>query len=215
MRNLKLTVRLKKIRDLYSGINVSKKSYQPGTNAVKDEKSELVADSYSILATWRNYFSQVWNVHGVNDVRHTEIHTAEPQVPEQSAFEMEMVTETLKSHKSPGSDQIPAELIKAGDRTIGYKTHKLTIFTWNKKEMPEEWREAIIVHIYNNKTNCSNYKGTSLLPTTYKILSNILLSRLTPYTEEIIGDHQGGKKWEYNEAMHQLFIDFQDSLEFS
>jgi len=58
------------------------------------------------------------------------------------------------------------------------------------------------------------------------ILSNILLSRLSPYTEEIIGDHQCGfrrnrsttdhmfcirqileKKWEYNEAVHLLFID--------
>jgi len=28
------------------------------------------------------------------------------------------------------------------------------------------------------------------LSSTYKILSNILLSRLTPYAEEIVGDHQ-------------------------
>ena len=78
---------------------------------VKDEKGDLVADSHSIMARWRNYFSQLLNVrvHGVDDVRKAEIHTAEPQVPEQSAFEMEMVTETLKSHKSPGSDQIPTE----------------------------------------------------------------------------------------------------------
>ena len=65
------------------------------------------------------------------------------------------------------------------------------------------------------------------MPTTYKILSNILLSRLTAYTQEIIGDHQCGfqlnrsaadhifcncqileTKWEYNEKVHQLFIDF-------
>jgi len=43
-----------------------------------------------------------------------------------------------------------------------------------------------------DKTDCSNYWGISLLPTTYKILSNILLSMLTPYAEEIIGDHQCG-----------------------
>jgi hypothetical protein len=54
------------------------------------------------------------NVHGVNDVRHTEIHTAVPLVPEQSVFEVEMVIEKLKRHKSPGNDQFPAELIKAG-----------------------------------------------------------------------------------------------------
>jgi hypothetical protein len=42
----------------------------------------LVADSRSIIARWRNYFSQLLSVHGVNDVRQTEIHTAEPVVSE-------------------------------------------------------------------------------------------------------------------------------------
>jgi hypothetical protein len=84
--------------------------------------------------------------------------------------------------------------------------------------LPEQWKESIIVPIYKkgDKTDCSNYRGISLLPTKYKILSNILLSRLTPYAEEIIGEHQCGfrrttsttehifciqemleKKWEY------------------
>jgi len=49
----------------------------------------------------------------VNDVRQTEIHTAEPLVPEPSAFEVELAIEKLESHKSPGIDQIRAELIKA------------------------------------------------------------------------------------------------------
>jgi len=54
------------------------------------------------------------------------------------------------------------------------------------------WKELIIVPILKNgnKTDCNNYRGISLLPTTYKLLSNILLSRLIPYAKEIIGDHQ-------------------------
>jgi hypothetical protein len=67
---------------------------------------------------WRNHFSQLLNLHGVNDVRQTEIHTAEPVVLELSAFEIEMAIEKPKRHKSPGIDQIPAELIKAEGRTI-------------------------------------------------------------------------------------------------
>jgi len=67
------------------------------------------------------------NVHGVNDIRHTEIHTAEPLVPEPSAFEVELAIEKLKSHKSPGIDQIPAELIKAGGRQIHNEIQKLII----------------------------------------------------------------------------------------
>ena len=59
-------------------------------------------------------FSQLLNVIGVNDVRKTEIHTAEPLMPEPSAFEVEMAIGKLRRHKSPDIDQIPAELIKAG-----------------------------------------------------------------------------------------------------
>jgi len=52
---------------------------------VKDDKGDLFADSHSILARWRKYFSQLLNVQGVNDVRQTEIPTAEPLVPKPSA----------------------------------------------------------------------------------------------------------------------------------
>jgi hypothetical protein len=54
----------------------------------------LVTDSHSILARKMNHFSQVLNVQGVNDVRQTEIHTAEPLMPELSAFGFEMALES-------------------------------------------------------------------------------------------------------------------------
>ena len=115
-----------------------KKGYQPRTRIVKDEKGDLVADSHSIMARWRNYFSQILNVHGVSDVRQAEIHTAEPLVPEPSALEFELAIEKLKSHKSPGTDQIPAELIKAGGSTIRCEINKLIAAIWNKEELPGE-----------------------------------------------------------------------------
>jgi len=45
-------------------------------------------------------------------------------------------------------DQNPAELINARGRTIRYEIHKLIIYIWNKEELPEEWKESIIVLIY-------------------------------------------------------------------
>jgi len=56
------------------------------------------------LGKCKNYFFQLLNVHGVNDVRHTEIPTAEPLVPEPSAFDFELAIEKIKRHKSPGID---------------------------------------------------------------------------------------------------------------
>ena len=126
---------------MYKGINDFKKGYLPRNIIVKDEKVDLVVDSHGIMTRWRNYFSQLLNVHGVKDVRQAEIHTTEPLLPETSAFEVELAIEEIKSNKSPGIDQIPAELIKAGVRTICYVIHKLIISMWNKEELPEEWKD--------------------------------------------------------------------------
>jgi hypothetical protein len=87
--------------------------------------------------------------------------------------------------------------------------------------------KIVLPHKKDDKTNCNKYHELSRLSTSYKMLSNILLSRLSPYIDEIIGDHQCGfqhsrsttdqifclckileKKWEYSEPVHQLFIDF-------
>jgi len=56
------------------------------------------------------------NVHGIN-VRQTEMHTAEPLIPEPNSFEVEITIEKQKRYKLPGIDQIPAELIQAGGNT--------------------------------------------------------------------------------------------------
>jgi hypothetical protein len=70
-----------------------------------------------------NFFNQMINVHGFHDVRQMDIHTAEPSVSEPSLFEVEIAIGKLKSYKSPGTDQIPAELIKAGGKMIGSSLH--------------------------------------------------------------------------------------------
>jgi hypothetical protein len=94
----------------------------------KNEKGDLFTYSQIILARWRKHFSQLLNMHGVSDVMQTEIHTAEPLEPEPSAFEVKMPIEKLKRHESPSTEQIPAELIKAGGRTICSDIHKLILF---------------------------------------------------------------------------------------
>jgi len=87
----------------------------------------LVADSHDILAGWRNHFSQPLNVHGINDVRQTDRHTADPLVPEPSAFEVETVIEKLKRKISPYIVTMPVKFITAGRSKIPSEIHKLII----------------------------------------------------------------------------------------
>jgi len=88
--------KIKNNRDCHRDISDIKKGYQPKTNLVEDEKGDLVTDSYSILARWRNHFCQLLNILGVNNIRHTEIPTTQPLMPQPSAFEVEMAIEKLK-----------------------------------------------------------------------------------------------------------------------
>jgi hypothetical protein len=111
------------------------------------------------------------NAHRVSDVRQIEVHTAAPLVIDPSPFEVEIAIENLKRYKSPGSDGIPAELIQARGEILRSKIHKLIKSIWNKEELPDQWKESIIVplHKKGDKTDCSNYRGRSLLSTSYKI----------------------------------------------
>jgi hypothetical protein len=74
---------------------------------VKDENGDLLADSHNIPNRWKNYFSELFNIHRVS----------EPLVPDPSPFEVETAIAKFKSFISPGTDQIPAEPIQAGGET--------------------------------------------------------------------------------------------------
>ena len=133
IEELETNSKIKNIRDVYGDINDFKKGYQPRCNIVQDEKGGLVADSHTIMVTWRTYFSQLFNVHGVKDVGQAEIHTAGPLVPEPSSSEIELAIYKLKSHKSPGIDQIPSELIKAGVEQFAWKFINLSLLFGRKR----------------------------------------------------------------------------------
>jgi hypothetical protein len=117
------------------------------------------------------------------------VHTIEPLGLGPSHLEFEIAIAEPKKYKSPGREEIPAQLIQTGGDMLLSANHKLISSVWNKEELPHQWKGSIIVPVHKkgDKTNCNNYCGISLLSTSYKILSNILLSRLGPYTDEIIG----------------------------
>jgi hypothetical protein len=57
-------------------------------------------DPNKILNGWKNYFCQLLNVHRAGGVRRTEVHTAEPFVPDPSASEVEVAIGRLKMYRN-------------------------------------------------------------------------------------------------------------------
>jgi hypothetical protein len=71
--------------------------YQPRNNLVKDENYDVLGDSHNILNRWKNYFSQLLNMHNGSNVRQLEAQRAEPLVPGPSHLEVEIAIAKLKS----------------------------------------------------------------------------------------------------------------------
>ena len=105
---------------------------------------------------------------------------------------------------------------------------------WEEERIPEEWKETIIVPIHKRGDwdRCENCRGIALGNSAYKILSNIILGKIKPYIENVMGDYQNGfrdgrsvidnifalkiiseKLWQYNQIVQYLFIDFQKAYD--
>jgi hypothetical protein len=146
----------KNIRDLYRRTNECKRSYQLKNNLVKDQNCELLGDSHNILNRWKSYFSHLLNAHNVSDVRQIEVYMVEPPVARPSCLEVQIAIAKLKEYKSPGSPEIPAEMIQAGSEihVLLSAIHELINPILNKVELPDQWKESIIVPVHKkcNKT---------------------------------------------------------------
>jgi hypothetical protein len=86
----------------------------------------------------------------VRNVRQKYIHTAEPLVRECSLFEVETVIANLKKYKTPGTDNIPSELLKAEGEILYIEIHILNCYIWNKAELPQKWKKSVIIQFIKN-----------------------------------------------------------------
>jgi len=156
---------------MYKGINEFKKGYQPCACVIKKHDGTIVGDTTSILSRWKQFFSNLLNVNQITSHEGSEVYTAETDNPEPRLIEVELAIEKLRRHKATSVDHIPSKLIHAGGDKLYEEIHKLILLIWNKEELPQEWKESVIVPIHKkgDRMDCTNYRGISLLSTSYEI----------------------------------------------
>lgn len=111
-----------------------------------------------------------------------------------SMVEISKAISPLKNHKSSGEDKIVAEMIKAGGDKSIQMLQTLLSKIWREKAVPQDWRDSMVIPIHKkgDKTNCSNYRGISLISVPGKMLSRILHSRLLPLADDYLREGQCG-----------------------
>ena len=227
----------KDMRKFYNRINAQRARPKPATFSCKDKDNNLLLSADIAMKRWAEYFRETINSETVE----TSMAALEkPPIYDDHVMEMPTIHEVrtaiqrLKSNKSAGLDNIPAELFKFGGDGIVDHIHQVITKIWTNETWIEEWNCSWInpIHKKGEKTLCSNYRGISILNVAYKIFSSIFCERLKPYLNNIIGSYQCGfrpgksttdqiftlrrlleKTLEFQIDTHHLFIDFKQAYD--
>jgi len=110
------------------------------------------------------------------------------------AEEVEKAIKKLRNNKSPGHDNITAEILKEGGEPLNKEIHRLCNQAWEQGHAPEEWKKSILITIHKKGSalDCENFRTISLISHMGKILMTILAERLRNHLEEYISDEQAG-----------------------
>jgi hypothetical protein len=102
--------------------------------------------------------------------------------------EIQEIIRNLRRMKTPGTDNINAELLQAVAPQLTQKIQDLILNIWRSERMPKEWNKSIICPIYKKgeKSECSSYRGISLLNAACKILATVINNICRRFTESRI-----------------------------
>ena len=208
---------------------------QPQSAAVKDKNGLILTAERDVIDRWRRHFEEVLNrpepelaanPEPGNDL---DINSDPP-----TEREVRNAIQNLKLNKSPGGDQITAEMLLADLDTAVEVLTDLLNKIWRKEKLPEDWTKGIIIKLpkKGDLSICDNWRGIMLLSIPSKVLSKVLLSRIDEKLDLKFREEQAGFRKgrgcidqiftlrniietcaEWNTPIHINFIDFQKAFD--
>ena len=135
------------------------------------------------MKRWAEHFDGVLNrpssinIETINRLPQVECNSLLDELP--AVSETVKAIKLLSSGKLSGSDAIPAEIYKAGGPPVEEKLTELFHIMWRKGAIPQEFKDAAIIHLFKRKGNpqvCDNNRGIFLWSIAGKILAKVLLN---------------------------------------
>ena len=121
------------------------------------------------LARWRRHFQDdiVLNVENVvaDEVLAEVEDNGNADTPNVTREEVVKAVRRFQNGKAARDDRIVAELLKSGGETLIDWLTELIQEVWQTRKEPQDWRNATLMPLFKKKdrTQCNNYRGTSLL----------------------------------------------------
>jgi len=102
------------------------------------------------------------------------------EIPDVTRDEVRAALKEMKNRKSPDEDRMTAEMLKRKGIAL---EDALCLFDkcLEKEQIPERWKNAEIIILFKkrNSARIENYRLISLLNVFYKLLTKVIIKRLT------------------------------------
>ena len=219
---------------MYKNIKLLTKKPVPKLNVLKDASGKILTEDTEIKARWKQYCQNLYASQEddhTDESSHNDDVTSEPEI---LRSEVEQAMKKLKSGKSPGADNIPAELLKQSDNEGIDVIHKLCNKIWRTKKWPEDWKKAVFLPLpkKGDTRECANNRTIALISHTSKILLHIIAERIREHLESELPPEQAGfrkgrgtrnqignlrnlmeKNFEFQQPLYLCFIDYSKAFD--
>ena len=221
----------------YKTLKLLTKIQQNKTTVIEDKDGNLLTESSEVLNRWAEYCKELYNFPIQPDASILERENKPPEEPSPLPImreEVEAAIRSLPPDKSPGADNIPAELLKHGGKELTTLLTTLCQKIWDTKEWPKEWTKSLIIPLpkKGNLRMCQNYRTISLISHASKVLLRVILNRLKSEAEEHLAEEQAGfragrstveqifncrimmeKHLQHQKELYHNFIDFKKAFD--
>ena len=187
--------RRKKTTKTYQLVKDLTTETQGKSTTIQDKSGKCLTEENIIINRWTEYCSYLYNYETDGD----PIVLGCTQIPDEEHHpivreELEAAVNAQKIGTSAGNDNIPAELVQAGEEAMIDILSSICNKIWKLGEWPITWTQSLIITIpmKSNLQLCQNYRTISLISQPSKFTLTIILNRLQPQAEEIITEEQAG-----------------------
>ena len=218
-------------RRLFQATKELTRKFQPRLHCIQSLSGKNITEPDKIAERWKEYCEDLYSDSEGTDSQQADSYEREP--PPLRTEVLRAMNQTA-SHKSPGSDDIPAELFKAGGDATVDRMHRICTALWETGEWPDDWTNSIFIPLpkKGDLRQCSNYRMIALVSHASKILLRIILERIRDKTEQEIAAEQAGfrrgrgtrdqvtnlriimqKARERQQPLYMCFVDFRKAFD--
>lgn len=207
---------------------------------VRDKDGKPIPTAEGRLRRWHEHFVNVFKQNPADPPANlpsspSQVLSLDISVDPPNREEVAKAIASLKTGKAPGLDLLTSEILQADPPSAVDVFTPLLAKIWDAEILPDDWNKGLLVTVpkKGDLSQCNNWRGITLLSVPSKILSKVILDRLTKAVEPQLRREQAGfrasrsctdqintlriiveQASEFQRELYMTFVDFEKAFDF-